>query len=282
MNDPSVRQRAVLEVRATEAELAGLLAELRGRGLAAERAPAEAPSLQAVRMEVAAQTARVLAHEIANYLGGIRTMLYVIEDEVPAGSDAKADLHTVAQTVEAGTQFLSAIRGFVHAEPLGPEPADLNAIVRDAEQELRGALPARVSLTLRIADGPLWVRGEAPRLARLAADLLAAATSGMAPGTEVVLETRRDGAAPAAGGPTAMLAVRARGRVLEPAALERIFEPFIADRGHEGGLRLPTVYAVVTESGGTVAAESSAAEGTTIRIGLPLAEPPAGGKGTTA
>jgi len=282
MSDPSVRHRAVLEVRATEAELAGLLAELRGRGLDAERAPAGAPALQALRMDAVAQTARVLAHEIANYLGGIRTMLFVIEDEVPAGSDAQADLRTVTQTVEAGTQFLSAIRGFVHAEPLGAEPTDLNALVRGAEQELRAALPSRVALALRLADGPLWVRGEAPRLARLAADLLAAATCGMAAGAEVVLETHRDGAAPAAGGPAAVLAVRARGRVLEPGVLERIFEPFVADRGHEGGLRLPTVYAVVTESGGTVGAESSAAEGTTIRIGLPIAEPPSGGKGTAA
>jgi two-component system cell cycle sensor histidine kinase/response regulator CckA len=101
----------------------------------------------------------------------------------------------------------------------------------------------------------------------------------MAPGSEVVLETARDGTGAAAGDGAAMLVVRARGRVLEPEALARVFEPFIADRGHEGGLRLPTVYAVVTESGGSVAAESSPAEGTTIRIGLPLAEPPTGGTG---
>ena len=279
MSDPSVRQRAVLAVRATEAELAGLLAELRGRGLEAERSPVEAPALQAVRMEAAAQTARVLAHEIANYLGSIRTMLYLLEDEVPAGSDAQADLHTVTQTVEAGAQFLAAIRGFVHAEPLGNEATDLNAVVRGAERELRGVLPSRAALALRLADAPLWVRGEAPRLTRLAAHLVAAVASGMAPGSEVVLETARDGTGAAAGDGAAMLVVRARGRVLEPEALARVFEPFIADRGHEGGLRLPTVYAVVTESGGSVAAESSPAEGTTIRIGLPLAEPPTGGTG---
>jgi two-component system cell cycle sensor histidine kinase/response regulator CckA len=102
----------------------------------------------------------------------------------------------------------------------------------------------------------------------------------MAPGSEVVLEAARAATEPAAGGPAAMLTVCAAGRVLEPLALERIFEPFVADRGHEGGLRLPTVYAVVTESGGTVEAESSPAEGTTIRISLPLADPPAGGKGS--
>jgi signal transduction histidine kinase len=278
MSDPSVRTQSIVHLSATATELAQLMGELRARGMAAK--PGDAGALRAVRMEAAAQTARVLAHEIANYLGSIRTMLYLLEDEVSAGSEAQTDLHAVVQTVEAGTQFLGAIRGFVHAEPLGAEPADLNAVMRDAEGELRSALPSRAALALRLSDGPLWVRGEALRLARLAADLVAAIASGMAAGSEVVLETGRDGAAPRAGDSAALLVVRARGRVLEPDALERIFEPFVADRGHEGGLRLPTVYAVVTESGGTVAAASSPAEGTTIRIGLPVADPPEGGKGS--
>ena len=279
MGDPPVREQAIVHLNATAAELAQLVDELRARGMAVGPGDAGPNALRAVQMEAAARTARALAHEIANYLGSIRTMLYILEDEVPAGSDAQADLHTVAHTVEAGAEFLGAIRGFVHAEPLGAERADLNAIVRSAEPELRGALPSRAALALRLADGPLWVRGEAPRLVRLATDLVAAAASGMAPGSEVVLETGREGAAPPVAGPAALLVVRARGRVLEPDTLARIFEPFVADRGHAGGLRLPTVYAVVTESGGTVAAESSPGEGTTIRIGLPLEAPPAGGKG---
>lgn len=274
-------ERAVLQVRATEAELAAVLAELRRRGLAAERVTGAAPALEAARMDAATQTARALAHEMANYLGAIRTMLYVLESEVPAGSDVHADLHAVAQTVEAGTQFLGAIRAFVHAEPLGAVPADLTAVVRGAEAELRAALPARASLELRLADGPLWVQGEASRLVRLAADL-AAAASGVTPAPEVVIETARHGGAPPEGDPQALLVARVRGRVLDAPTVARIFEPYVADRGHEGGLRLPTVYAVVTESGGTVAAESSPDEGTTIRIGLPLVEQPAGGEGSAS
>jgi signal transduction histidine kinase len=275
MSDPSVRGQAIVHLNATAAELAQLVDELRARGLAVRPQDAGPEALRAVRMDAAVRTAGVLAHEIANYLGSIRTMLYLLEDEVPAGSEAQADLHAVAQTVEAGTQFLSAIRGFVHAEPLGAEPADLNAVVRGAERGLQEALPARASLVLRLADGALWVHGEAPRLLRLAVDLLAAAASGVTPAPEVVLETGRDGTSDV----QALLIARVRGRVLQPDVLARIFEPFVADRGHEGGFRLPTVYAVVTESGGTVAAESSPGDGTTIRIALPLVAPPAGGEG---
>lgn len=280
MGDPAPRSPSLVHLNATAAELAELVDALRARGMAARAEDAGADGLRAVRMDASLRTARVLAHEVANYLGSIRTMLYLLEGEVPAGSEAQADLHAVAQSVEAGTQFLSAIRGFVHAEPLGTAPSDLDAVLRSAEGELRGALPARTGLVLRLAGGPLWVHGEAPRLVRLAADLLAAAASGMTAGHEVILETGREGAAPPAGDPLALLVVRARDRVFEPDALARIFEPFVADRGHQGGLRLPAVYAVVTESGGTVAAESSPDEGTTLRVGLPLVEPPAGGTGS--
>jgi len=280
MSDPSVREQAIVHLNVTAAELTRLVDDLRARGLAVRPEDAGRDALRAVRMDAAVHTARVLGHEVANYLGSIRTMLYLLEDEIPAGSEAQADLHAVAQTVEAGTQFLGAIRGFVHAEPLGAEPADLNAVVRGAERALQDALPARASLVLRLADGPLWVHGEAPRLLGLAVDLLAAAASGVTPAPEVVLETGREGTSPPAADAQALLIARVRTRVLEPDILARIFEPFVADRGHEGGFRLPTVYAVVTESGGTVSAESSPGEGTTFRIGLPLVDSPAGRKGT--
>lgn len=273
MDDPQARVRAVLEVDATASELAALLEEVRSRGLGVNAVPAGSAGsggVRAIRMDAAARTTQALGHEVANYLGTIRTMAYLLAEEVPAGSDARGDVDTVTDTVDAGIRFLETIRGFVHPELLGDGVTDLNAVVREAEPTLRDAMAPRASVAPRLAERPLWVRGDAGPLGRVVGDLVRAAASCAARGEVVAIETGGPGAES-----RAELLVRVRGRELQPDVLARIFEPFVADRGYEGGLRLPTVYAVVTQSGGAVAVEAEPGAVVTFRVGLPSAEAPA-------
>ena len=226
-------------------------------------------AIRAARMDAASQAARVLAHEIANHLGTMRTMLYLLGDELGPDPRAAEDLRAVARTVDGATQLVEALRGFAHAPLLGAGPADLNAALRGSEAALRTLMAPGTTLTLDLADDPLVVAADTPRLAALALDLVGALSGALPVGGRVAVSTGRgriEGGAPAA-----LLAVRDDGPGLEPDRAARLFEPFVFEVAHDVGLRLPTLYNTVIRSGGAVTAESAPGAGTCIRITLPLA-----------
>jgi signal transduction histidine kinase len=231
--------------------------------------PPDPDLIRAQRMDAASGVARVLAHEIANYLGSARTMLSLLGEELGPDPQAKADLDVVVRTVDSATKLVLALRGFAHAPPLGAGPADLNAVLRDAEPALRALLPAGKNLHLDLATQPLAVVADASPLARLALDLVASANHLLPVGGRIDVTTER--APGPAGKRVALLVVRSDGPGLEPATAARLFEPFVFDIAHDAGLRLPTAYATVTRSGGTITVESSPGAGTAIRVTLPLA-----------
>jgi len=233
----------------------------------------DAETVRALRVDAASQTARVLAHELANYFGSMRTMLYLLTDELGPDPKAREDLDVVVRTVDGATKLVEALRRFAHAPPLGPGPADLNAVLREAEPALRSQVPPGKTLGLDLGTGPLSVLGDAAPLRQMVLDLVAGANHALPGGGRIEIETGR---APdlSDGCPAALLLVRDDGPGLESDEAARIFEPFVFDDAHDTGLRLPTIYASVMRSGGSIGAESAPGAGTTIRVTLPLA--PAG------
>jgi len=226
-------------------------------------------------MDAAGRTAGALAHEIANYLGTIRATLYLLADRLRDDQGSRDDLDVLARTVDGAAAFVEALRRFAHPPLLGAGPADLSTVLREAEPALRAAMRPGTTLTLILAPGPLPVRGDAPRVRELALNLVAGASHTLGAGGQVEIETRRapDGVG---GMPAALLVVRDNGPGLDPERAGRIFEPFVFDQAYDAGLRLPTVYATVAASGGTMVAASEPGAGTTMLVTLPLEAPPAG------
>jgi CheY-like chemotaxis protein len=75
-----------------------------------------------------------------------------------------------------------------------------------------------------------------------------------------------------------MLVVNDSGSGIDPAIMDRIFEPFFSTkgRGKGTGLGLSIVYGIVQQSGGTVRVHSVPGLGTTVRVLLPrVADAPA-------
>jgi two-component system, OmpR family, sensor kinase len=226
----------------------------------------DADTIRAQRMAAASDTAAALAHQLANYLGTMRAMVDLLGAEVRRDGDAAQDLDVLRQCVEGATRFVEALRAFTHPQPLGMATIDLNAALREAEPGLRALVPAGRSLELRLSPGALEARSDEPRLREVIAELVTAVATRVPEGGAITLETARAGAAPA--GP-AILAVRAAGAAAAGERASRLFEPFVFDSSYDGGLRLPTVYATVVQSGGAVAAESVPGGATTIRVTLP-------------
>ncbi len=237
-------------------------------------APAVSPPADpavAARVDAASRAASALAHQFANYLGTMRAMVELLAGRPDADPDAARDLEILAESAAGAARFLASLRSFTHPQPLGDGTSDLNAVLREAEPSLRGLLKGGATLTLRLAAGPLEVRGDAARLRLIAADTVGALASSLPAAGEVEVATDA-----ATGGSGALLVVRSTGRGIGAETATRMFEPFAWDRSYDGGLRLPTVYAVVAASGGTATATVRDGEAT-VRLALPQ---PASGRGS--
>jgi signal transduction histidine kinase len=249
------------------------------RGREDRAAPAEAPRgdpTVAVRVEAASRAASALAHEFANYLGTMRAMVELLAGRMATDPEATRDLDLLAESAAGAVRFLASLRSFTHPQPLGDGTSDLNAVLREAEPSLRGLVKDGAKLTLRLAPGPLEVRGDVARLRLIAADTVGALASSLPAAGEVVIATDA-----ATGGGCAFLVVRSTGRGIEAENSNRIFEPFAWDRSYDGGLRLPTVYAVVAASGGT--ADATVRDGeATVRLALPQPASRSGPRGAAA
>lgn len=220
------------------------------------------------RMDAASRVAGALAHQLANYLGTMRTMIELLADKVGAAPEPAQDFEILRQTLEGATRFVDALRRVAHPRPLGIGTTDVNAVIREAEPLLRGLLRPGTSLALRLAPGVVEARADAPRLRDLTAELVRALGAELSGGGQLEIATAMR-PEPGGDGPSATLAVRGAGRGLDAERAPRIFEPFVFDQSYDGGLRLPEVYATVVRSGGSIEAEWEPASGTTIRITLP-------------
>jgi len=274
MSGETTRQRSFLVVDGSSEELAGVVEALRERGVRLASVETDSVSLDPIRrnrMDAALRTSGAISHEVANYLGTVQTMTYLLSDELPEGSESRGDLDIIIQMTKSAERFIKQLRAFAHPEPLGEGPADLNAALREAEPRLRALVRAEARLEVSLAEGALWVRADAARIEGVVADLVTRANEALgADGGLVEIATSRAEDAL----PVARLVVRDNGRGLDPEKAPRIFEPFVMSRASGGGLALPTTWAVVTESGGSVSAESTVEAGTTVRIDLPLSEAP--------
>ena len=219
-------------------------------------------------MDAAARTTRALAHELANYLGAMRSTLYLLADDAPDNPAVREDLEVLARAHDEATELLEELRRFARPGSVGMGSADLNAVIRDAEPELHAAMRAGTTLRLRCGSEPLVVRGDAPRLRLLVLDLVTTMAHSLADGGRLEVETARG---PDQGRAAALLSARGDGPGLEPERAVRIFEPFVFDKSGNAGLRLAAVYMTVVESGGTITAASAPDAGTTIQLTLPLA-----------
>ena len=168
--------------------------------------------------------------------------------------------------------------------PLEEAPVDLAVVVSDAVQAARAIAPERpVTLTMSEDADPVVVRGDDARLRQVVGNLLNNALTHTPAGTPVAVRL-------CVADDFGMIEVSDRGPGLAPEHAERVFERFYrvdAARGRPAGPTGPTgpdeaagggtglglaiVAALVAAHRGTVELDTTAGQGATFRVHLPLA-----------
>jgi two-component system CheB/CheR fusion protein len=222
----------------------------------------------------------VLSHELRNPLAPIRSSLHVL-DHAAADSGAAQRAHQIiARQVGHLTRLVDDLldvtrisRGKLQVDR---RPLDLRDLSQRTAEDHRSLFAARgVALEVALPDGPLWIEGDATRLAQVIGNLLQNSAKFTSSGDSVRLSLDVvEG--------FAVLRVRDTGIGIEPAMIPRLFQAFSQadgtfDRRLGGlGLGLALVKGLVETHGGTIDVSSGGkGAGSEFVLRLPLATAPA-------
>ena len=217
----------------------------------------------------------VLSHELRNPLASLAAAAAIL-DRAREGADEAAlarkvidrQVNHLARLVDDLLDVTRIARGKIH---LRLAPVELGAVVRHVVDDHRDLLAGkRLAVRVQEAAGPLWVEGDATRLAQVVGNLLANSTKFTDPGGAVTVTVGEEAGA-------AVVTVADTGIGIPAALRDRIFEPFFTtkDQGKGTGLGLSTVYGIVKQSGGDIWVYSEIGVGTTFKVYLPRVDAPA-------
>lgn len=245
--------------------------------------------------------ASVLAHEVRSPLTALRFNLHALRSLIAASVSGGSGEDKRLELTDRCEREIRRLDGMLNdflqrTQVVTPsEPADVNAVVREAVEFLMPALErSHIRISLHLDESAPRVHVHPDELRQVILNLSANAMEAMpAPkGGTLAISTLVPPGANGDGAPSAnegrvsaqlpaataapvegmiTLLFRDSGVGIPAARLERIFEPFFSTKPNGSGLGLTLVRRVVSGAGGTVFVESKAGEGTTFRILLPAA-----------
>ncbi len=255
-----------------------LLAEI------AEREQAQAALVQAQKMEAIGQLTGGIAHDFNNLLTAIVGNIDMIERRTEDARTVRMAANA-REGVERATKLTAQLLAFSRSQQLDLQPIEVDELIRGMDDLLTRSLGHGVEIRTELAAGGVRATADLNQLELAILNLSINARDAMDGEGVVMISSRvseewREGLQP---GNHVVISVADTGHGIEPGLLQKIFDPFFTTKsvGKGTGLGLSQVYGIATQSGGTVAVDSTVGVGTTIEIWLPIsqaADQPSGGE----
>ena len=239
-----------------------------------DRALAESSQSYAAKLAESRDTfLAILGHDLRSPLGSLRSCLHLLETnenvKPPRAKVVEIGMRSVVSMDEMIGQLIDfSRRGMGRGLDVHPRPGDLGSLCQSAMEEIRIAHP-ETSLTYN-AEGALEANFDPPRMRQVLINLLANAVQHGDPEQGIVLEARRT--------PEGVwLAVTNQGELIAPEFLPAISDPLVRLEAEDAtkpstslGLGLFISREIVVAHGGRIDVVSSADEGTSFSVLLPV------------
>ncbi len=182
-----------------------------------------------------------------------------------AADEARTICRAIRKEVDRLTEITEEYLQFARLPKPSLRDEDINEILAGLLGFIGGELEGHgVTVETDLADGLSGVPADENQLRQAFLNLMRNATDAMADGKGTLrVETRVvDG--------SLEVTVADTGAGIEPAAIERIFEPFFSTKRGGTGLGLALTHQIVQEHGGEISVESDLGVGTTFTVRLPV------------
>jgi len=222
------------------------------------------------RLASVGEMASTLAHELNQPLMAVSN--FAVAARALADRDQKDMLVTaldgIVEQSGRASDIVKRVRAFINPQQASHDSIDINACAVHARALLAPELKlARTVCAMRLADGPLIVRGDAVLLEQVLVNLVQNALQAMRdlPAAErrVTIATRRREH-------VAEITVADRGPGVDADQAERIFTPFFSTRTEGLGLGLNICRTIVEAHGGQIEITRPAEGGAAFTFSLPI------------
>jgi two-component system NtrC family sensor kinase len=244
---------------------------------------AEAEAAQHEKLAAVGLLAAGVAHEINNPLTGVLTFSHLLREKMPEGSSEAEDMDVVIRETKRCASIVRRLLDFARQKKPEKKFTDLNAVIEDVVRFIeRPAQLHDTEITFDLApDLPrVWV--DEDQVKQVIMNILVNAQHATEGGGSIAIRTRRcpTPVAPKPGAePVEMveIAIVDTGCGIAEKDLQRIFEPFFTSKGvgKGTGLGLSVSHGIVEAHHGVIKVESVVGKGSTFRVLLPIAAPPA-------
>ncbi|HIJ88979.1 MAG TPA: sensor histidine kinase [Desulfuromonadales bacterium] len=232
----------------------------------------EANLRRAERLSTLGEMAAVLAHEIRNPLGSIRGTAEILRDDYRPGDQKYEFIEIQIRETE---RLNRVVEDFLRmARPLPSEVArchvqhELETVIMLVADD---AVKRQVTLHLEPGASELIVKADGEKLRQAFLNIVINALQATAPGGSITIALSVCRVVD--GGNFCEIRFCDDGCGINSASQAKIFEPFYTTKPDGTGLGLAISRKIIEGHGGTLQVESSAGEGTTVIIRLPLSTP---------
>jgi signal transduction histidine kinase/ActR/RegA family two-component response regulator len=237
---------------------------------------------QSQKLEALGTLAGGIAHDFNNILGAVLGYGELAVEQSAAGTPVRRYVENIVLAANRARELVARILAFSRPGLASARPLVLQDILTEVRNLTCAALPARVSVALKLPSAPVVISGDSSQLHQMFANLLTNAVQAV--GAQGAVQVRAEEVEVGAergctvgrlrGGRYARIDIIDSGVGMSAAQVERIFDPFFTTKpvGEGTGLGLSLVHGIVLDHDAALEVDSRSGGGTTFSLYLPLAE----------
>lgn len=235
---------------------------------------------QSQKMEAIGTLAGGIAHDFNNILSAIMGYAELSLLEIPQETKLRNKVEQILRASNRAKDLIRQILTFSRQGELKPKPVQLHLIVKEAMKLIRASIPAGIEIRQKIEVDSSHVMADPTQLHQVLMNLCTNAHYAMRD-TGGVLEIRLTEHETAETdvsvcpdmnpGAYLRLSIADTGVGIDPALLDRIFEPYFTSKkpGEGTGMGLAVVHGIARRHGGAVTVESRPGQGSRFDVYLP-------------
>ena len=233
----------------------------------------QARLLRAERLATLGQVAAGIAHEIRNPLVGIGSTTSLLLEDTKATDPRRPDLEVILRETRRLDRIVNQIIDYARPRSIAPVLVFLPDLVQEVVKLLDVPMTEK-RLAVRSCLPPTLppLQADRDQIKQVLINLVQNAIEASAEGGSLSLTAFESARGQEAG---LAIAVTDKGAGIAAEALPHVFEPFFTSGKHRGtGLGLAICRNIIDAHGGDIQLTSQLGKGTTVRVWLPMRQPP--------